>query len=322
VVFASWGTPGGYCPDHLTRNASCDSPAALAAITAACVGRVRCDIQANRSVLGDPCPHVIKSLAVQVTCSGVPPPPPPPPPPPASYVAVFEKEFQGGLRLDVANGSAGATVAIACGESLNGTVVGDTWGWAFTWTLRDGAQTLEQHKYMECRFVSLVFSEPVQFTLSAWTVHYPWAEEDSSFASSNDTLDAVYDLCRYTVHAAALDTYTDSNTRERTPYEVCVCVFVCVHLPLPHISPGHVFSSLFTPPHHSFFNNSPPPPASTPCRPTASLQPAGASWCSATTCGGATATPLCCSTPPFPWSGNKSRHFWGTRTTLPRGSLT
>jgi hypothetical protein len=29
----------------------------------------------------------------------------------------------------------------------------------------------------------------------------------------------VYDLCRYTAFSAALDTYTDSNTRERTPYE-------------------------------------------------------------------------------------------------------
>lgn len=50
-------------------------------------------------------------------------------------------------------------------------------------------------------------------------VHYPWVESDSSFVSSSATLNAVYDLCRYTVHAAALDTYTDSNTRERTPYE-------------------------------------------------------------------------------------------------------
>ncbi len=29
----------------------------------------------------------------------------------------------------------------------------------------------------------------------------------------------MYDLCRYTLLSAALDTYTDSNTRERTPYE-------------------------------------------------------------------------------------------------------
>ena len=35
----------------------------------------------------------------------------------------------------------------------------------------------------------------------------------------NATLDAVWRLARYTVHAASLDTYSDSNTRERRPYE-------------------------------------------------------------------------------------------------------
>jgi len=63
-------------------------------------------------------------------------------------VAVFPKEFQGGLVLSVENGTSGSTVDIACGESLKegGTVVGDDWGWHFRWTLRDGAQVLEQHK--------------------------------------------------------------------------------------------------------------------------------------------------------------------------------
>jgi hypothetical protein len=136
-------------------------------------------------------------------------------------VAQFEKEFQGGLRLDVVGGVANTTAHMTCGEQLTGDTVGYTWGWEFTWTLRDGDQTLEQHKYMECRWVSLTFAGPMpaSFNLTAWMVHYPWVEEDSAFDSSNETLDSVYDLCRYTVHAAALDTYTDSNTRERTPYE-------------------------------------------------------------------------------------------------------
>ena len=148
------------------------------------------------------------------------PVPPPPPKNYSSFVAQFEKEFQGGLRLDVADGKAGTTVHITCGEQLTGNTVGYTWGWEFTWTLRDGAQTLEQHKYMECRWASITFDDAAPtFTLSAWMVSYPWADGDSAFSSSSAVLDSVYDLCRYTVHAAALDTYTDSNTRERTPYE-------------------------------------------------------------------------------------------------------
>jgi len=73
---------------------------------------------------------------------------------------------------------------------------------------------------MECRFVSLTFSgEPPAFTLGAWKVHYPWWDSDSAFTSSNATLNAVWELARYTVHAASLDSYSDSNTRERRPYE-------------------------------------------------------------------------------------------------------
>jgi hypothetical protein len=139
------------------------------------------------------------------------------------FVADFAKELQGGLRLTVGDGTAGQTVQISCGESLSGDTVGDTWGWDTVWTLREGTQVLEQHKYQECRFVSLLFSEPdvapTNFTLSAWKTHYPYDAADSNFSSSNGTLDAVFELCRYTLEAASLDTYTDSNTRERRPYE-------------------------------------------------------------------------------------------------------
>jgi hypothetical protein len=64
------------------------------------------------------------------------------------FLAIFPKEFQartaqrkviiitvitpqslqGGLRLTVANGVAGTTVDITCGESLTGTTVGTFWG--------------------------------------------------------------------------------------------------------------------------------------------------------------------------------------------------
>lgn len=58
------------------------------------------------------------------------------------------------------------------------------------------------------------------FALSAWTVAYPWTETDSHFTSSNDMLNRVYELCRNTLRVTSLDTTTDSNTRERLPYEV------------------------------------------------------------------------------------------------------
>ena len=219
VAFASFGTPTGSCPDKLVKG-SCDASTSLAVVKKACVGKTSCTVPAtNDEFGGDPCYDTAKSLGVQLQCPGTPPPPPPPTNP-TSFLATFEKEFQGGLRLDVTDGVAGSTVEIACGEHVTGDTVDYTWGWEFTWTLRDGAQRLEQHKYMECRFVRLTFSGPAPtFTLGAWRASYPWYDGDSSFTSNDETLNAVYDLCRYTLFSASLDTYTDSNTRERTPYE-------------------------------------------------------------------------------------------------------
>ena len=42
----------------------------------------------------------------------------------------------------------GGSPSATGGESSSG-VVGDTWGFDFEWTLRAGAQTIEQHEYME-----------------------------------------------------------------------------------------------------------------------------------------------------------------------------
>lgn len=63
-----------------------------------------------------------------------------------------------------------------------------------------------------------VLSPAAPFNLSQWTVHYPWVDE-ASFSSSNALLDSVWRLCKNTVKYTSLDTFTDSNVRERTPYE-------------------------------------------------------------------------------------------------------
>jgi len=221
ITFASFGTPSGTCPNNLVKG-SCDASSSLDAVKKACVGKTSCSVPATNDFFGgDPCVNTPKQLGVQLKCPGTPPPPPPPPSSPTAFIADFGKEFQGGLILTVPNGVAGTVVSISCGEKLinNGTAIDYVWGWQFTWTLRDGAQVLEQHKYMECRWAYLEFAVETQFTLSAWRVNYPWVESDSSFTSDNATLNAVYDLCRYTLYSASLDTYTDSNTRERTVYE-------------------------------------------------------------------------------------------------------
>jgi alpha-L-rhamnosidase len=220
----------------------------MAVVAAACMGKQACSLDASCSTFkerlenpGAFCWDIKKRLAVKVTCKkksavlAAPKSPPQLPPctpsgprpctpsgPSSWFLADFGKELTGGMVLEVKNGKAGQTVDITCGESLSGDAVGSNWGWVQQWTLRDGAQTLTQHKYMECRFVTVAFSGTMDlsgFTLSAWKTHYPYYDSDSQFTSSNATLNAVYELSRYTLEAASLDTYTDSNTRERRPYE-------------------------------------------------------------------------------------------------------
>ena len=93
--------------------------------------------------------------------------------------------------------------------------------WDFTWTLRAGDQTIEQHQYMEFRYLSVVFSDaaPADWSIEAWRVQAPWEPTDTYFESSNEMLNRVWELASYTLQAAVTDTYADSNTRERRPYE-------------------------------------------------------------------------------------------------------
>ena len=96
---------------------------------------------------------------------------------------------------------------------------------AATFILGSGNISLETHEYVEFRYGTASFDDSsiakkVQFKLHASVLHYPWVETDSDFTSSSDVLSGVYNLCRYTLKATSLDTYTDSNTRERLPYEL------------------------------------------------------------------------------------------------------
>ena len=252
IDFASFGSPTGSCSAGFHPSTTCESNHTMAVVKSLCAGKAKCAVPASCQTFheqkspakGAFCWDVVKRLAVKVSCkkaaddyahadaAGRPAPAPlpactatgprpcTPSGPSSSFLADFGKELSGGMVLAVKDGKAGQTVEVSCGESLSGDLVGSTWGWVQQWTLRDGEQVLEQHKYMECRFVQLTFSGSMDlsgFTLTAWKTHYPWYDEDSHFSSSNATLNAVWELCRYTLDGASLDTYTDSNTRERRP---------------------------------------------------------------------------------------------------------
>ena len=160
---------------------------------------------------------------------------------PSSFFVDFGREFQGGIVISVhgseegAGGGAvaGTTVRLTSGELLlpNGATdattgsriaAANTWGYQMNWTLRSGPQVLRQHDYMIFRYLAIEWSGSVpalNFSVGAWGVKYEYVDGDSSFASDNATLDAVYELARWTLDGGVVDTYTDSNSRERRPYE-------------------------------------------------------------------------------------------------------
>jgi hypothetical protein len=77
-------------------------------------------------------------------------------------------------------------------------------------------------RYIEFRYVTLQFSDgaaPSDWGLGAWKVRQPWKASESHFDSDNATLNRVWELCRNTLDAGVIGTFTDSNTRERKPYE-------------------------------------------------------------------------------------------------------
>ena len=75
---------------------------------------------------------------------------------------------------------------------------------------------------MEFRYIQVTFvgEAPADWNVTAWAVQAPWEPSDTHFESSDPMLNRVWDLAAYTLQAAVTDTYADSNTRERRPYEV------------------------------------------------------------------------------------------------------
>lgn len=146
----------------------------------------------------------------------------------------FGVETMGGVTVDVVDGGtlpAGTQLQVTVGEEL---VHGSSTEILYpmrtankyqnVWTTRDGAHSLSHHEYMLFRYVSIkVLTKgvklPKSLGVTLWKVNYPYYEEDSTFNSSNAMMNAVWALSEQTLRVTSLDTSTDSNTRERLPYE-------------------------------------------------------------------------------------------------------
>ncbi|MCM0620902.1 family 78 glycoside hydrolase catalytic domain [Nocardioides bruguierae] len=143
-----------------------------------------------------------------------------------SQVIDFGRTWMGGIAWDVAEGVAGREVQVRFGQVLNDdgsvryrTSAGNTY--LDTPTLRDGAQHVETWGMRTFRYVQVIGSpEPLTTdSVKALALVYPFDEDASAFASSDDALGQVYALSKNTIEATNLNFYTDSWERERTNYE-------------------------------------------------------------------------------------------------------
>ncbi|KAF9610639.1 hypothetical protein IFM89_023895 [Coptis chinensis] len=67
INFASFGTPTGQCGK--LSHGLCYAQNVLQIVQEACIGREHCSVPVSTTLLGDPCPGVLKSLAVEALCT-------------------------------------------------------------------------------------------------------------------------------------------------------------------------------------------------------------------------------------------------------------
>jgi len=153
----------------------------------------------------------------------------------------FGRAAFGWLELTLDAPSAGATVTVTLGEKAKGQAVDTNPGGSIrsermTVTLQAGSHTYRIQArsnggtiaipaalgvVMPFRYAEIT-NAPVNLTKDALrqiAVRYPFDDKSAAFTSSNTTLNAVWDLSRYSIAATTFaDIYVDGD-RERKPYE-------------------------------------------------------------------------------------------------------
>ena len=142
-----------------------------------------------------------------------------------SYVVDLGKEIIGSIRLTV-DSPKQQTVTLLYGEEKNndGTVkskmrTGNVY--EEQWVLKKGEQTLEGIG-MKCFRYIQIKNFPAALTaeqITGLTIRQEFDDSQSSFSSSNQMLNEIYEMTKYTVKTAAQSQYVDSQSRERKTYE-------------------------------------------------------------------------------------------------------
>jgi len=215
VNFAAYGTASGTCdhpgktPDNDFKPGRCTASRSSAILEQLCVGKRNCTIEVSNAFFGgDPCDKTHKWLSAAVACSAtchadVPP---------TGRIAVAAL----GAANDACTSHEAGDVGRVCYNMRTGSLYEETW------TLPKGAAQAQNHEYIEGRYGELLFNDTgadaaSHLSVSAWVVRQRYSRAAAAnMTSSSTTLNAVWELCRYTGEATTLDLIADSNARQRS----------------------------------------------------------------------------------------------------------
>jgi hypothetical protein len=153
-----------------------------------------------------------------------------------TYFFDFGYEQMSGIQLFVPGKGKdfdGFKVEIRLSEELNGTntiLYPETSGnkYISNCTLASNGEDsfVEHHEYPGLwRYGEIIFFpknnsdvNDIEFTVKRWAVRYPFDDDDSRFKSSSGMLNQIWKLMSDSLQHTSLDTFTDSNTRERVSF--------------------------------------------------------------------------------------------------------
>ena len=101
-----------------------------------------------------------------------------------------------------------------------------------TWTLKEGTNEFETATMRNFRYVELIGLDDATKqaivdnpdSIMGWAIRQAFDEEDSSFSATDGSdaatlMNRLWALSKYSIQATNQDVFTDSQARERAPYE-------------------------------------------------------------------------------------------------------
>lgn len=153
-----------------------------------------------------------------------------------NVVVDLGKEIIGGMQVSIES-DAKQSVTVHMGEEMNadGTVkwqLSASPKYEDTWTLKEGTNEFETATMRNFRYVELIGLDDATKqaivdnpdSIMGWAIRQAFDEEDSSFSATDGSdaatlMNRLWALSKYSIQATNQDVFTDSQARERAPYE-------------------------------------------------------------------------------------------------------